>query len=77
MCNYLITPYFIPLKQNQCPGDRVIYSITYDLTLSVGVLKNKLKDILCRIQCYGDACEWLSLNSELKTFAICSKKSLQ
>ena len=82
ICAYIINPYTIILHQDSITninwsGDRQICSINYDLSLSVSVLKNKLKEILLHIQCHGAEHEWLSLNSELKTFpTICPRNTL-
>ena len=83
ICVYLIKPYSITLHPESMsninyPGDRNVCSINYDLTLSVSMIKSKLKEILLHIQCHGTEHEWLSLNSELKTFAtICPRNILK
>ena len=68
---YLIDPYLIKLinSNNTKDDDSEVFTINYDLTLSVSRLKTKLREIIMAIQSSGDDSEWLSSNSELTTYS--------
>ena len=68
---YLIDPYLIKLinSNNTKDDDSEVFTINYDLTLSVSRFKTKLREIIMAIQSSGDDSEWLSSNSELTTYS--------
>lgn len=69
---FLIDPYPIILHSTNPEVDGLT-TLNYDLSLTVSILKTKLKEIIMAIQCHGNSNEWLSSNSELTTYAvICS-----
>ena len=67
--NFLIEPYEIKLINSEhTDGSSFDVIITYDFTLSVSVLKAKLKKIIMAIQCDGIENEWATLNSNLTAY---------
>ena len=65
----MIEPYEIilnPIHTNENDSNSII--ITYDFTLSVSVLKRKLKLIIMAIQCNGIENEWDTTNSSLTAY---------
>ena len=67
--NFLIEPYEIklnPIHTKEDDSDSII--ITYDFTLSVSVLKRKLKLIIMAIQCNGIENQWDTMNSNLTAY---------
>ena len=65
----MIEPYEIklnPIHTNEDDSDSII--ITYDFTLSVSVLKRKLKLIIMAIQCNGIENQWDTMNSNLTAY---------
>ena len=56
-------------SNNTKDDDSEVFTINYDLTLSVSRLKTKLREIIMAIQSSGDDNERLSSNSELTTYS--------
>ena len=67
---FLIKPYEIKVINSKDTDESSLNDIvlTYDFTLSVSVLKAKLKNIIMAIQCDGIANEWTTLNSNLTAY---------
>ena len=68
--NFLIKPYEIKVINSKDTDESSLNNVvlTYDFTLSVSVLKAKLKKIIMDIQCDGIANEWNTLNSNLTAY---------
>ena len=68
--NFLIRPYEIKVinSKNTDESSSNDIVLTYDFTLSVSVLKAKLKKIIMAIQCDGIVNEWTTLNSNLTAY---------
>ena len=68
---FLIEPFILKLILSKNTNDDAsdVFTINYDLTLSVSRFKTKLREIIMAIQCSGDDNEWLPSNSELTTYS--------
>ena len=67
---YLVEPFTIKqqeIKLGRITGEGPI-TLNYDFSTNVSQIKTRMKNILLKIQTFGEGAEWRSYNENLETY---------